>query len=144
MKDFSGKERHFEIKYPHFVFYVRDQLERKFGADRLYRGGFNVITTLDANDNPVAYFEATPNEAERGMTFGDRVVQSHRLQRGLIRSRLSVRVTQACSSSSLRALASDSIGCRWRTCSNLGCWKPGSTPTNSRLLRRRGAFSQAL
>src|SRR5690606_2031733 len=36
-----------DIKAPHFVFYVRDILEQKYGAERLYRGGFNVITTLD-------------------------------------------------------------------------------------------------
>ena len=32
---------------PHFVNYVRDWLEQKYGADRLYRGDLQVYTTLD-------------------------------------------------------------------------------------------------
>ncbi len=32
---------------PHFVNYVRDWVERKYGADRLYRGDLQVYTTLD-------------------------------------------------------------------------------------------------
>ena len=32
---------------PHFVFYVRKLLEDRYGSDRLYTGGLNVITTLD-------------------------------------------------------------------------------------------------
>lgn len=32
---------------PHFVNYVRDWIERKYGADRLYRGDLQVYTTLD-------------------------------------------------------------------------------------------------
>lgn len=37
------------IKAPHFVFYVRDQLYEKFGADVVERGGLRVRTTLDYN-----------------------------------------------------------------------------------------------
>lgn len=36
-----------EIKAPHFVFYVKDQLEQIFGEERVRRGGFKVYTTLD-------------------------------------------------------------------------------------------------
>ncbi|MFV9503172.1 MAG: transglycosylase domain-containing protein [Oscillochloridaceae bacterium umkhey_bin13] len=32
---------------PHFVFYVRDQLERQYGPDLLYRAGLRVVTSLD-------------------------------------------------------------------------------------------------
>jgi 1A family penicillin-binding protein len=32
---------------PHFVFYVRDQLERRYGPDLLYRAGLRVITSID-------------------------------------------------------------------------------------------------
>ncbi|MGN6756089.1 MAG: transglycosylase domain-containing protein [Thermomicrobiales bacterium] len=32
---------------PHFVNYVRDYIERKYGADKLYRGDLQVYTTLD-------------------------------------------------------------------------------------------------
>ncbi len=39
--------KRFDIRAPHFVFYVRRQLEEKFGAQALYRGGLRVITTLD-------------------------------------------------------------------------------------------------
>lgn len=36
-----------QIKAPHFVFYVQDQLEELFGAEVLEQGGFEVTTTLD-------------------------------------------------------------------------------------------------
>lgn len=36
-----------EIKYPHFVFYVRDYLEKKYGKDVLEKGGFQIYTTID-------------------------------------------------------------------------------------------------
>lgn len=32
---------------PHFVFYVRDQLERRYGPDLLYRAGLRVVTSID-------------------------------------------------------------------------------------------------
>ena len=32
---------------PHFVNYIRDYIEEKYGADRLYRGSLQVYTTLD-------------------------------------------------------------------------------------------------
>lgn len=35
------------LKAPHFVFYVRDQLEQMFGEDLVERGGLRVTTTLD-------------------------------------------------------------------------------------------------
>ncbi len=34
---------------PHFVFYVRQLLEERFGVDRVQRGGLHVTTTLDLN-----------------------------------------------------------------------------------------------
>jgi len=36
-----------DIRYPHWVFYVRDMLERQFGPELVYRGGLRVVTTLD-------------------------------------------------------------------------------------------------
>lgn len=36
-----------DIKAPHFVFYVRDQLEEMFGVDLVEKGGLKVTTTLD-------------------------------------------------------------------------------------------------
>src|SRR3989338_7452028 len=35
------------IKAPHFVFYVREYLEEKYGADAVENGGLQVTTTLD-------------------------------------------------------------------------------------------------
>ncbi len=35
------------IKAPHFVFYIRDYLEQKYGVDAVNDGGMRVITTLD-------------------------------------------------------------------------------------------------
>jgi 1A family penicillin-binding protein len=37
------------IKAPHFVFYVREYLEAKYGADQVQSGGLKVITSLDYN-----------------------------------------------------------------------------------------------
>ena len=37
----------FDLKSPHFTFYVRQQLEQMFGSEGLYRSGYNVYTTLD-------------------------------------------------------------------------------------------------
>lgn len=37
------------IKAPHFVFYIREYLEEKYGPDVVAHGGLQVITTLDYN-----------------------------------------------------------------------------------------------
>lgn len=37
----------YSIKAPHFIFYVRDILEQKYGKEILERGGLKVYTTLD-------------------------------------------------------------------------------------------------
>ncbi len=39
--------RQLEMKAPHFVVYVREQLEAEYGTDVIYRGGLRVYTTLD-------------------------------------------------------------------------------------------------
>jgi len=36
-----------EMKAPHFVVYVREQLEAQYGTEMVYRGGLRVYTTLD-------------------------------------------------------------------------------------------------
>ncbi|MFA6257148.1 MAG: PBP1A family penicillin-binding protein [Candidatus Paceibacterota bacterium] len=36
------------IKAPHFVFFIREYLEEKYGADMVENGGLKVITTIDA------------------------------------------------------------------------------------------------
>lgn len=42
------------IKAPHFVFYVRDILEEKYGKDIVQEGGLSVITSLDFNIQKLA------------------------------------------------------------------------------------------
>lgn len=37
------------IKAPHFVFYIKDYLENKYGADNIQNKGYKVITTIDWN-----------------------------------------------------------------------------------------------
>ncbi|MDE3077654.1 MAG: transglycosylase domain-containing protein, partial [Chloroflexota bacterium] len=39
------------IQAPHFVFWVRDYLEKKYGPDFIYGKGLNIKTTLDLNLN---------------------------------------------------------------------------------------------
>ena len=46
--------KRFDIRAPHFAFYVRRQLEEKYGPDIVYRGGLNVYTTLDYNIQQIA------------------------------------------------------------------------------------------
>ena len=43
-----------EIRHPHFVFTVIQQLENEFGAQAIYRGGFRVFTTLDPDTQELA------------------------------------------------------------------------------------------
>ncbi len=40
-------ETNFEIRYPHWVNFVRTQLEAQFDSQTIYRSGFTVYTTLD-------------------------------------------------------------------------------------------------
>lgn len=55
-----------DIDAPHFVFYVREQLEQLYGSDTVERGGLRVYTTLDydmqkrAEEDVVAYGPKLP------------------------------------------------------------------------------------
>jgi membrane peptidoglycan carboxypeptidase len=42
------KARTVDLKSPHWVMYVRDLVEEKYGAKALYQGGLKIYTTLDA------------------------------------------------------------------------------------------------
>src|SRR3989344_1485530 len=42
------------IKAPHFVFFIREQLEKKYGKDVVETGGLRVITTLDYGMQKIA------------------------------------------------------------------------------------------
>ena len=46
---YHGKPVSFDIRAPHFVFYVTRLLEEKYGSRLLFRGGLKVTTTLDIN-----------------------------------------------------------------------------------------------
>lgn len=47
IENYPFKSHEAIIKYPHWVQYIRTQLEEQYGADTIYRSGFTVITTLD-------------------------------------------------------------------------------------------------
>lgn len=42
-------ERPMNIAAPHFVFFIKDYIEKKYGVDALEGGGLKIITTLDYN-----------------------------------------------------------------------------------------------
>ena len=46
--DFQFKRYSENIKYPHFVFYVKEYLENKYGKDFDSEGGLKIYTTLDS------------------------------------------------------------------------------------------------
>lgn len=56
-----------DIKAPHFVFYVKQQLEAEFGVDRVERGGLKVTTTLDSSVQEIAEDEIRKGISEVGL-----------------------------------------------------------------------------
>lgn len=48
LTNFTFKKYHTEIKAPHFVMYVRDILEQKYGKEFVQAGGLKIYTTLDS------------------------------------------------------------------------------------------------
>lgn len=57
------------IKAPHFVFYIKDYLEQKYGADAVEYGGLKVITTLDASLQEKAEKIASENAIKNEKDF---------------------------------------------------------------------------
>jgi membrane peptidoglycan carboxypeptidase len=47
MKERAFNSPNINSRYPHWVNFVRSELEKKFDAQTIYRSGFNVYTTLD-------------------------------------------------------------------------------------------------
>jgi len=47
IEDIKFAENKIDIKAPHFVMYVRDELEKEYGKEFVEQGGLEVITTLD-------------------------------------------------------------------------------------------------
>ncbi|MBI2952787.1 MAG: transglycosylase domain-containing protein [Chloroflexi bacterium] len=48
----------FGVQAPHFVQYVRDQLEQRYGYDALFRNGWQIYTTLDLEMQQIAERDA--------------------------------------------------------------------------------------
>lgn len=57
------------LKAPHFVLYVRSQLEELYGVKRAAEGGFKVITTLDWDKQQVAEQEVIKGVEARGKAY---------------------------------------------------------------------------
>lgn len=57
------------IKAPHFVIYVKDELEKKYGDKVLEEGGLRIITTLDYNLQQVAEREAITQALQNKENF---------------------------------------------------------------------------
>ena len=49
IETFNFSEYREAITAPHFVMWIRQQLEEKYGPELIQRGGLKVITTLDVN-----------------------------------------------------------------------------------------------
>ncbi|MCI0518852.1 MAG: transglycosylase domain-containing protein, partial [Chloroflexi bacterium] len=47
LKNYEFKTADVEMRYPHWVFYIRTLLEAQFDPQTIYRSGFSVYTTLD-------------------------------------------------------------------------------------------------
>ena len=49
IKVYPFRQPDIQIRYPHWVTYVRSQLEEKYDPQTIYRSGFTIYTTLDPN-----------------------------------------------------------------------------------------------
>jgi penicillin-binding protein 1C len=49
MKTYQFRQPDIQIRYPHWVSYVRGQLEELYDPQTIYRSGFTIYTTLDPN-----------------------------------------------------------------------------------------------
>lgn len=47
MEQYNFQQRDYSMRYPHWVNYIRAQLENQFDPQTIYRSGFTVYTTLD-------------------------------------------------------------------------------------------------
>lgn len=59
-----------DIKAPHFVMYVRDQLIEKYGQKEVEQGGLRVITTLDWDKQQIAEEEVKAGVEKNGERYG--------------------------------------------------------------------------
>lgn len=57
-------DQSFPIRAPHFVDYVKDQLERRYGRDAVYNGGWSIQTTVDLGLTQIAERDARKRVSE--------------------------------------------------------------------------------
>ena len=58
------------IDCPHFVFYVKEQFEQKYGQDALEKGGYQIYTTLDYDLQKKAEQVIQQNMSQLGEKYG--------------------------------------------------------------------------
>jgi 1A family penicillin-binding protein len=59
-----------DIKAPHFVFYVREQLEKEYGTKQVEEGGMKVVTTLDPDKQKIAEEVIQENAESKFKAYG--------------------------------------------------------------------------
>ena len=64
MKSYTFKAPDIDIRYPHWVNYVRSQLEAQYDPQRIYRSGFTIYTTLDPTLQDMAQQMVTDQVAQ--------------------------------------------------------------------------------
>ncbi|HSJ55436.1 MAG TPA: transglycosylase domain-containing protein, partial [Anaerolineae bacterium] len=64
MQIHSSMLKRYDLVAPHFAVYVRKQLEDRYGAELLYRGGLKVYTTVDLEIQRIAEEEARAHVAK--------------------------------------------------------------------------------
>jgi len=77
--------KRYDIVAPHFAVYVRKQLEDRYGAELLYRGGLRVYTTVDLDIQRIAEEEARAQVAalqEQGKDVTNAAVVVQRARTG--------------------------------------------------------------
>ncbi len=68
-EEIAYRTRRIDIKAPHFVFFVKQQLEAEYGVDRVERGGLKVTTTLDYSIQEIAEEEVRNGIGKNGLPF---------------------------------------------------------------------------
>ncbi len=64
LKEITFAQQEVSLEAPHFAIYVRQQLEERFGADKVANGGLRVTTTLDLRYQRLAELLARRHVAE--------------------------------------------------------------------------------
>ncbi len=64
MLDYSFSSPDVQIRYPHWVNYIRSLLEAQYNSQTIYRSGFTVYTTLDPNLQDMAQSTLSSHVAE--------------------------------------------------------------------------------